>query len=1256
MKFRVTTILAAIVILTAFTANAQTLFVGTSVSGDEDCSSASDLCTLDIALDITGGSFASYLPGVTLDFAAGTYNLTNITGVEGPLVLDKDLVTLKSSSGSAVLDASGELYAISIEADNITIDGLEIIGDLGSGNVTWTGIYVNGAFTNWTITGNEIHDIGAKNPSSDFNHSHGIWALGGGSVGSRGDIFGVNIYLNDIHDIGGEALTGINISAGNAIRLFSIVGSDPDECTASSPEDPVPDECGAWIHGNTFKTLPAGKNVLNQSPPISDPTAKEPSVAIIVGQDDDPDRFNQAVVIEDNTYGDGSTQIDGGILIETSNSRVNEDNSIDTTFVLVPLYVVNVDRKATIDEDLLEPFFKSLEPNVFGPGTDAYFELDTGSDGAIANSDDDATIVNLDASKLTVTEGGSAGSVKVSLDSDGLLNVREGAKLLYSGSSIDTLVVAGTSGNDLLTIDFNNGNPIPTLIEYDGKAGFDKIVLRGSAQETTETITHTDSGSGSIVFDPSGTPTTITFTGLEPIDDLIIVNGTFTIAAPDTTNEINIIDGPQLFGEKTIQVNSGATPTFELVNFANKKTVVIEGSAEEDVFTLFTTDGEAPDLILSMLLVGGAKDDIFIVRPSKDFPVNVEGGVEAASDFFFLDCADVTPTCPSAPIVADGDGPGNTVESESGITGFETVSWDDIESVGVISPEEVEIEKTITDFPDGAHAGDEVTFEVKVTNNDGSSANSEDLYITDVIDHRLSLVEGSVLVEDGTLIEKNTWKIDAGVLAPGASLSLTYKVIVNTVLTDDIINWASILNGDTGTSANNYDDATLEILEIFPFPASAPIQATLFFQTAAGPRFIVGLFGGAVDPRQPGAVLCRVPETNSAVGWDGALGNLWYSCHEGLPTNGTTPMPLIVTDLFEDSAGRIWLTSWGNDGLYFSDNGGKSWTSSSPDLSGGPGGLPDGIPDGFAQIYAITEDITGTLFISANNGDTYRSHDRGVTWLRGAQLPAGSADTAWSLEADPTIPGTVYAGTFGDSMFVTPGDFGFTWIKPAGNGLGAGAGYIFDLEFDPITGELFIGTAKGVFHSADGGENWTGLNFSFPFPTNPPEIRHIAFDVNGVLYVATWGFGVWKSLNWQAIALEEFALKNQYIMDIAISDGKLVAATNGPNIYSFPLPALSTGVEDEFSPEVPADYTLSQNYPNPFNPTTTIQFGLPGPDDVRLAVYDVLGRQVALLVDGPMAAGQHRVRFEAHDLPSGMYLYRLQTPMGVITQKMILMR
>ena len=93
------------------------------------------------------------------------------------------------------------------------------------------------------------------------------------------------------------------------------------------------------------------------------------------------------------------------------------------------------------------------------------------------------------------------------------------------------------------------------------------------------------------------------------------------------------------------------------------------------------------------------------------------------------------------------------------------------------------------------------------------------------------------------------------------------------------------------------------------------------------------------------------------------------------------------------------------------------------------------------------------------------------------------------------------------------------------------------------------------------------------------------------------------------------------------------------------------------SDELPRTNRLHQNYPNPFNPVTTIRFELAdGAQQVRIAVFDALGRRVAVLLNGELPAGTHTVPFDGSALASGLYLYRLETENGVLNRKMMLVK
>ena len=268
----------------------------------------------------------------------------------------------------------------------------------------------------------------------------------------------------------------------------------------------------------------------------------------------------------------------------------------------VDAYVINQNRKATVVELPLADFYKTLYPRNYGPGSDAYYRTQVLAEN---NSDDSANIVFLDETAgvydMTVDARGSSISYKVSKDASGNIEVRAGAQLLFDGAintsaplpvvaGIDNLILGGTSGDDLLTIDFNNGNPIPygsPGIDFNGADGYDSITIRGSAQSFYETIVMDNAHSGTIYFEPGTTAgsmarTTLTpmvsrnilFSNIEPIDDVVIVNTAFAVIAPDDEDtEINVINGPFRYGFETFQINSGAVKTFEEVNYANKKHV-----------------------------------------------------------------------------------------------------------------------------------------------------------------------------------------------------------------------------------------------------------------------------------------------------------------------------------------------------------------------------------------------------------------------------------------------------------------------------------------------------------------------------------------------------------------------------------------------------------------------------------------------------------------------------------------------------------
>jgi hypothetical protein len=125
---------------------------------------------------------------------------------------------------------------------------------------------------------------------------------------------------------------------------------------------------------------------------------------------------------------------------------------------------------------------------------------------------------------------------------------------------------------------------------------------------------------------------------------------------------------------------------------------------------------------------------------------------------------------------------------------------------------------------------------------------------------------------------------------------------------------------------------------------------------------------------------------------------------------------------------------------------------------------------------------------------------------------------------------------------------------------------------------------------------------------------------------------------------------------------KAVNSQSRESVYSDSVQATINGSPpdkisvDPPSNDKPTEYSLMQNYPNPFNPTTTITYSIPKNGLVALKVYDILGKEVAELVNEAKEAGDYSVTFNASELPSGIYFYTLTSGNFIATKKLILLK
>ncbi|MDE2997270.1 MAG: T9SS type A sorting domain-containing protein [Bacteroidota bacterium] len=129
-------------------------------------------------------------------------------------------------------------------------------------------------------------------------------------------------------------------------------------------------------------------------------------------------------------------------------------------------------------------------------------------------------------------------------------------------------------------------------------------------------------------------------------------------------------------------------------------------------------------------------------------------------------------------------------------------------------------------------------------------------------------------------------------------------------------------------------------------------------------------------------------------------------------------------------------------------------------------------------------------------------------------------------------------------------------------------------------------------------------------------------------------------------AMEEWAAR--------VANGDVTVPVSGKTSFDFAISEINE--MDLYLSEVPTEVTLEGNYPNPFNPQTTIRFGLPETAEVSLVVYDMMGREVKVLVNSTLNAGMHEASFDASSLPSGAYMYRLTTPGQEFSKLMMLLK
>lgn len=169
------------------------------------------------------------------------------------------------------------------------------------------------------------------------------------------------------------------------------------------------------------------------------------------------------------------------------------------------------------------------------------------------------------------------------------------------------------------------------------------------------------------------------------------------------------------------------------------------------------------------------------------------------------------------------------------------------------------------------------------------------------------------------------------------------------------------------------------------------------------------------------------------------------------------------------------------------------------------------------------------------------------------------------------------------------------------------------------------------------------------------QLKVASLDTSRYSFVTdTIGFGeigpgeVARRIDGLTLFLRDPSYAGEKVIEVAIKSGEVA--------YWHETLVITGAGSPEVAEVLPVRYALGQNYPNPFNPTTRIPYALPSASTVRLAVYDLLGREVACLVDQRQMPGSYEVEWDASDVAAGVYLFRLTAGPFVTTRKMILVR
>jgi len=325
--------------------------------------------------------------------------------------------------------------------------------------------------------------------------------------------------------------------------------------------------------------------------------------------------------------------------------------------------------------------------------------------------------------------------------------------------------------------------------------------------------------------------------------------------------------------------------------------------------------------------------------------------------------------------------------------------------------------------------------------------------------------------------------------------------------------------------------------------------------------------------------------------------------------------------------------------------------------TGGISWIANSIPDCY-DLFSVDFINNDVGWVAGNYGKILKTTDSGNTWMQQPINVSWTIDFSSISMVDENIG---YACGNYRSFYPPKGII----LKTSNGGIGWDSLKSFNSDFNSIffqsslNGWVVGETQNMTLHTTDGGITWTnvpiggGNDIFFSDSYNGIKVSNVTLwsDIS----ITTDGGETWA---------QQPIVTNQYLLTAYIVESNYwTAGLNGAILYSNNPIVTNMEIENETNKH-PVTFKLSQNYPNPFNPTTKIKFEIPGQarnDNVlvTLKVYDILGREVAILVNEESAtggAGEYEVEFNGNNIPSGIYFYQLKAGEYSETRKMVLMK